>query len=163
MIIRPAAPEDNEAILNIFMEIIAAGETFALPREWSRAEALSFWYGEGSRVFVSEEGGQILGSYYLKPNHLGSGSHVANAGYIVASGARGQHLGRAMAEHSLAEAQRLGFWAMQFNFVVATNTPALRLWRQLGFEIVGTLPGAFQHPREGYVDAHVMFRQLEGG
>ncbi len=160
MTIRPATPEDHELILDIFTEVVAAGETFALPRDLSRESALVFWCGSENKVFVCEDGGRILGSYYLKPNHLGPGSHVANAGYIVAAGERGKHIGRTMAEHSIEEARRLGFRSMQFNCVVSTNEAAVRLWKQLGFGVVGTLPGAFEHPSRGQVDAFVMFRQL---
>ena len=160
MTIRPAVPEDHEFSLDIFMEIVAAGETFALPRDLSRADATAFWCGDENTIFVCEESGRILGSYYLKPNHSGPGSHVANAGYIVAAGERGKHIGRAMAEHSIEEARRLGFRSMQFNFVVSTNESAVRLWKQLGFGIVGTLPGVFRHPTRGYVDAYVMFMDL---
>jgi L-amino acid N-acyltransferase YncA len=160
MTIRPANPGDREVILDIFTEIVAAGETFALPRDLSRADALAFWCGEANKVFVCENRGRIPGSYYLKPNHSGPGNHVANAGYIVAPSERGGGIGRAMAEHSIEEARRLGFRSMQFNFVVSTNESALRLWKQLGFAIVGTLPGAFDHPTRGYVDAYVMYMDL---
>jgi L-amino acid N-acyltransferase YncA len=160
MTIRPAIPEDHEFVLDIFMEIVAAGETFALPQDLSRESALVFWCGDENTVFVYEESGRILGSYYLKPNHSGPGNHVANAGYVVAAGARGKHIGRTMAEHSIEEARRLGFRSMQFNFVVSTNESAVRLWKQLGFATVGTLPGVFHHPTRGYVDAYVMFMDL---
>lgn len=160
MTIRPATPEDREFILDIFMEIVAAGETFALPTDLSREGALAFWFGNENRVFVCEEQGRILGSYYLKPNHSGPGDHVANAGYIVSAEERGKHIGRAMAEHSIEEARRIGFRSMQFNFVISTNESAVRLWKQLGFVTVGTLPGVFHHPTRGYVEAYVMFMDL---
>jgi ribosomal protein S18 acetylase RimI-like enzyme len=102
----------------------------------------------------------IVGTYILRPNQSGGGSHVANAAFMVASDAQGCGVGRAMAEHCLNEARRIGFRAMQFNYVISTNTPAIRLWQELGFEIVGTLPGAFRHPQKGYVDVYVMFRSL---
>lgn len=102
----------------------------------------------------------ILGTYILRPNQSGGGSHVANAGFMVSASARGQGLGRAMAEHCLSEARRLGFRAMQFNYVISTNTAAIRLWQDFGFEIVGTLPDAFRHPEKGYVDVYVMYRSL---
>ena len=102
----------------------------------------------------------IAGTYILRPNQSGGGSHVANAGFMVSASARGQGIGRAMAEHCLSEARRLSFRAMQFNYVISTNTAAIRLWQDLGFEIVGTLPDAFQHPKEGYVDVYVMYRSL---
>jgi L-amino acid N-acyltransferase YncA len=160
MTIRPAIPEDHEFILDIFTEILAAGETFALSQDLPRPDALAFWCGAENTVFVCEDGGRILGSYYLKPNHSGPGSHVANAGYIVAAEERGKHIGRTMAEHSIEQARRLGFRSMQFNFVVSTNESAVRLWKQLGFGVVGTLPRVFHHPTHGYVDAHVMFLDL---
>ncbi|PYI41802.1 MAG: GNAT family N-acetyltransferase, partial [Verrucomicrobia bacterium] len=109
---------------------------------------------------VAEKDGTVVGTYILRPNQLGPGSHVANAAFIVASNAQGSGVGRAMAEHCLAEARQMGFRAMQFNFVVSTNAPAIHLWKQLGFKIVGTLPGAFRHPEKGYVDVHVMYRSL---
>jgi L-amino acid N-acyltransferase YncA len=103
---------------------------------------------------------QVVGTYILRPNQSGGGSHVANAAFMVASNARGQGIGRAMGEHCLSEARRFGFRAMQFNFVVSTNDVAVRLWKRFGFKIVGTLPSAFRHPEKGYVDVYVMFRSL---
>ena len=102
----------------------------------------------------------MLGTYYLKTNQPGLGAHVCNAGYMVAGQARGRGVGRAMAEHSLEEARRLGYRAMQYNFVASTNEGAIRLWKRLGFDVVGTLPGAFRHEGQGYVDALVMYRHL---
>jgi len=102
----------------------------------------------------------IAGTYIMRPNQPGGGSHVANAAFMVLAKARGQGIGRAMAEHCLSEARRLGFRAMQFNFVISTNVAAMRLWQELGFKIVGTLPGAFRHPENEYVDVYVMYRQL---
>ena len=102
----------------------------------------------------------ILGTYILRPNQSGGGSHVANAGFMVSASARGHGLGRAMAEHCFSEARRLGFRAMQFNYVISTNVAAIRLWHDLEFEIVGTLPDAFRHPEKGYVDVYVMYRSL---
>jgi L-amino acid N-acyltransferase YncA len=144
----------------MFHEIISAGDVFAFDPEMSREEALNFWCGAGKHTFVAEEGGRVLGSYYLARNQAGNGAHVANAGYMVSSAARGHHLGRAMCAHSLDEARRLGFLAMQFNFVVSTNESAMHLWKEFEFEIVGTLPGAFRHPGKGYVDVYVMYRSL---
>jgi GNAT superfamily N-acetyltransferase len=115
---------------------------------------------EGTHTYLAEEGNRIVGTYILRANQPGAGGHVANAAYMVAPAAQGRGFGRAMGEHSLGEARRLGFRAMQFNFVVSTNESALHLWQQLGFKIVGTLPAAFRHPTKGYVDALVMFRSL---
>jgi L-amino acid N-acyltransferase YncA len=158
--IRPAIEADKDAIWEIFHDVISVGDVFAFDPRMPRTEALAFWCGPDKHVYVAEENGRILGSYYFKANHAGGGSHVANAGYMVATSARGHHLGRLMGEHSINEARRLGFRAMQFNFVVSTNESAVHLWKELGFSIVGTLPGAFRHPEKGFVDVYIMFRSL---
>ena len=160
MEIRAAIRADRDAIWKIFHEILAAGDTYALDPKMSREDALAYWFRADTQTYVAEKDGTVVGTYILRPNQLGSGSHVANAAFIVASNAQGSGVGRAMAEHCLAEARQMGFRAMQFNFVISTNTPAIHLWKQLGFKIVGTLPGAFRHPEKGYVDVHVMYRSL---
>jgi L-amino acid N-acyltransferase YncA len=158
--IRSAAQADRDAIWNIFREVVAAGDTYAFHPGMSREEALAYWFRADTRTYIAENDGRVLGTYILRANQPGPGSHVANAAYMVAKDARGSGVGRKMAEHSLSEACRLGFRAMQFNFVVSTNASAIHLWQQLGFKIVGTLPGAFRHPKAGYVDVYVMFRSL---
>ena len=164
MKIRPTTDADRDAIWNIFHEVIAAGDTYALDPNMSREDALAYWFAPGTRTYVAEGDAagarQILGTYILRPNQSGGGSHVANAGFMVSARSRGQGIGHAMAEHCLSEARRLGFRAMQFNYVISTNTAAIRLWQDLGFEIVGTLASAFHHPDEGYVDVYVMYRSL---
>jgi len=156
--IREATAADQDAIWDIFREVVAAGDTYAFDPGMSRHDALGYWFQADTRTYVAESRGRILGTYILRPNQSGGGSHVANAAFMVAPDARGQGIGRAMAEHCLSEARLLGFRAMQFNFVVSTNDSAVRLWQKLGFKIVGTLPGAFHHPEKGYVDVYVMFR-----
>lgn len=158
--IRGATDSDRDAIWNIFREVIADGDTYPFDREMSREDALAYWYQPAARVYVAEEGGHILGSYLLRPNQSGGGAHVANAAFIVAASARGKGIGRTMGEHCLKEARRLGFQAIQFNFVVVTNESAVRLWQNLGMKIIGTLPGAFQHPTKGCVDVYVMFQSF---
>src|SRR5215469_15091788 len=161
MKIRQAIDTDRDAVWNIFHEVVADGDTYALDPYISREDALAYWFAPGTHTFVAEQPATgIAGTYILRPNQSGGGSHVANAGFMVSASARGQGLGRAMAEHCLSEARRLGFRAMQFNYVISTNTAAIRLWEDLGFEIVGTLPSAFRHPDKGYVDVHVMYRSL---
>jgi L-amino acid N-acyltransferase YncA len=160
MKIRPATEADRNAIWNIFHEVVAAGDTYALDPHMSREDALAYWFSPGSHTYVAEADGGINGTYILRPNQSGGGSHVANAAFMVPASARGEGIGRAMAEHCLKEARRLGFHAMQFNFVISTNTAAIGLWQDLGFEIVGTLPGAFRHPQKGYVNVYVMYRSL---
>ena len=154
--IRPATAQDEDAIWSLFQEVVRAGDVFAFDETTRRAEALKLW--NPAHMAVVE--GEVVGSYYVKPNQPGRGAHVCNAGYMVSERARGRGIGRALAEHSLEEARRLGYRAMQYNFVVATNTGALALWQKLGFEVVGRLPGAFRHPRLGLVDALVLYRLL---
>jgi len=160
MKIRPAAEADRAAIWKIFHEVVAAGDTYAIDPDMSREEALAYWFSADTRTYVADGTLGVVGTYILRPNQSGGGSHVANAAFMVAPEARGQGIGRAMGEHCLSEARRLGFRAMQFNFVVSTNESAVRLWQQLGFQIVGTLPRAFCHPENGYVDVYVMYCSL---
>jgi len=159
--IRPATERDREAIWNIFHTVITPGDTYAFDPKMSRADALAYWFWPGTHTYVAEQERHVVGTYILKTNQSGGGSHVANAAFMVAPGARGLGVGRKMGNHCLSEARRLGFRAMQFNFVVSTNEAAIRLWKQLGFEILGTLPGAFRHPEKGYIDVYIMFRSLE--
>jgi len=158
--IRPATDADHDAIWKIFHQIVAAGDTYAFDPKMSREEALAYWFRSGTRTYVVEEDGGVVGTYILRPNQSGPGSHVANAAFMVARDAEGAGVGRRMAEHCLTEARRMGFRGMQFNFVVSTNTRAIHLWNQIGFKIVGTLPGAFRHPEKGFVDVYVMYRSL---
>jgi ribosomal protein S18 acetylase RimI-like enzyme len=158
--IREAKPTDGDAIWAIIGPAFRAGETYPIPRDISCADALAYWRTPGHAVFVAEQHGKIVGTYYLRANQKGGGGHVCNCGYIVAPGAQGRGVARAMCEHSLAEARKRGFTAMQFNFVVASNERAVRLWQDCGFKIVGTLPGVFAHPGRGLVDAYVMHRAL---
>src|SRR5262245_51244949 len=161
MKIRLATDADRDAIWNIFHEVVAAGDTYALDPNISREDALAYWLAPGTRTYVAEQPAiGIAGTYILRPNQSAGGSHVANAGFMVSARARGEGIGRAMAEHCLSEARRFGFRAMQFNYVISTNASAIHLWKDLGFEIVGTLRDAFHHPREGYVDVYVMYRSL---
>jgi ribosomal protein S18 acetylase RimI-like enzyme len=158
--IRAASEADRDAVWNIFHETIAPGDTYAFDPKMSREEALAYWFRADTHAYVAEKDGRVVGTYILRPNQLGPGSHVANAAFMVASDAQRSGVGRRMVEHCLGEARRMGFRAMQFNFVVSTNAPAIHLWEQLGFKIVGTLPGAFHHPEKGYVDVYVMYRSL---
>jgi ribosomal protein S18 acetylase RimI-like enzyme len=158
--IRPAREADDDALWAILAPVIRAGETYPLPRDMSRAEALGYWRQPDHAVFVADEGGSVVGSYYLRANARAGGSHVANCGYMTAAQATGRGIGRTMCLHSLAEAKARGFRAMQYNLVISSNAPAVHLWQACGFEIVGRLPGAFRHPTLGYVDALVMYREV---
>ena len=158
--VRPAGSGDADAVWKILEPTIRAGETYTLPREMTREQALAYWFAPGNEVFVAEENEEVVGTYFLHANQKGGGAHVANCGYMTSLRASGRGVARAMCMHSLDHAKTRGFRAMQFNFVVSTNQRAVRLWQSFGFEIVGRLPGAFQHPIAGYVDAFVMYRTL---
>lgn len=160
MLIRPATAADEDVIWSIIGPIIRAGETYTLDRDLSREQALGYWLGADKETFVAEEEGRILGTYYIRANQAGGGRHVCNCGYMTAPEAAGRGVARTMHAHSLEQARQRAFRGMQFNFVVSTNERAVRLWQSLGFETVGRLPGAFEHPVHGFVDALVMYRQL---
>ena len=160
MSIRPATDGDKSAIWAILEPMIRRGDSYTLPRNMSMDRVLQFWFAPGHETFVLEEAGVVLGTYFLRANQGGGGSHVANCGYVTAFAAQGRGIARAMCQHSLQCAKDRGFRAMQFNFVVSTNERAVKLWRDMGFEIVGRLPGAFDHPEHGFVDALVMFKQF---
>jgi ribosomal protein S18 acetylase RimI-like enzyme len=160
MVIREANASDSDSIWKILEPVIRGGNTYTLPVDMQREDALTYWNLPGHEVFVAEENGEILGTYYLRANQKGGGAHVANCGYITAPWASGRGIARTMCQHSLEHAKTRGFRAMQFNFVVSSNERAVRLWKSMGFEIVGRLPGAFIHPTCGAVDALVMYRRL---
>lgn len=161
MKIRTATDKDRSAIWAIIEPVIRAGETYALDAKMGREDALNYWLGSDKTTFVAESDGEILGTYYIRTNQSGGGSHVCNCGYMTAAHATGRGIARAMCQHSLAYAKAAGYLAMQFNFVVSTNQRAVGLWQSQGFEIVGRLPKAFHHPSAGYVDALVMFKTLD--
>ncbi len=158
--IRPAELMDGDAVWSVIEPIIRGGETYTLPTDMTREDALTFWFCEDHEVFVAELDNKVVGTYYLKANHSGAGNHVANSGYVTAPSAEGRGIAQTMFDHSLERAREKGFRAMQFNFVVSSNERAVKLWQRNRFEIVGRLPEAFLHPKLGYVDAYVMFRKL---
>jgi ribosomal protein S18 acetylase RimI-like enzyme len=160
--IRSFSDGEWPAVWAIIQPVFRAGETYAVSPDIDEWGGRRIWIEVPLATFVAvDREGQIVGTYYIKPNQPGPGSHVCNCGYVVAEEARGQGVASAMCEHSQVEAVKRGFRAMQYNLVVATNTGAVRLWQRHGFEIVGTLPGAFRHPRLGFVDASVMYKQLQ--
>lgn len=160
MQVRAADAADAAAIWRVMEPIVRAGETYALPRDMTEAEALAYWRAPRHTVFVAENDGAVLGTYYLRPNQDGGGAHVANAAFMSAPAAQGRGVARAMCAHALDHARAQGFRAMQFNFVLMSNERAVRLWQTFLFEIVGRIPEAFAHPRLGFVDALVMYRRL---
>jgi RimJ/RimL family protein N-acetyltransferase len=159
--IRPFRESDWPQVWPLLQATFRAGETYAFSPHSTEAQIRPIWIEAAAGTFVAcDAQGQILGTYFIKANQPGLGAHVCNCGYVVAEAAQGRGIAAQMCEHSQQQAVALGFRAMQFNFVVATNTRAIRLWERLGFSIVGRLPGAFHHRRLGYVDALVMFKQL---
>jgi L-amino acid N-acyltransferase YncA len=160
--IREATAADWPAIWSVLEPVFRAGETYSFARDIVEAEARRAWLELPARTFVfTSADGHVVGTYYLKANQPGQGSHVCNCGYVVGSHARGLGAASAMCRHSQQAAREMGFRSMQFNLVVSTNEGAVRLWQRLGFAIVGTLPEAFEHPTLGYVDAFVMFKHLQ--
>jgi GNAT superfamily N-acetyltransferase len=158
--IRPASRSDWPVIWEIFRSVIKKGDTYAFSPEIDEESAHRIWFATGAQVFVAEKEGQVAGTFFVKPNQPGLGSHVANAGFMVDPELHGVGIGRVMGEFALAWAQEQGYRAMQFNFVVSTNTGAVALWKKLGFAIIGTIPRGFRHAHLGYVDVYVMYREL---
>ncbi|MGH1426787.1 MAG: GNAT family N-acetyltransferase [Arenicella sp.] len=158
--IREATPADFDSIWPIFHRIVSAADTYTFSEKTTRQDAEEIWLKAPRKTFVYEREGEILGTYYLKTNHNGPGSHVCNCGYMVSSASRGQGLATSMCKHSQEVAKQLGYKAMQFNSVASTNVGAVRLWNKLGFETVGVVPKAFRHPEKGYVDLLVMYKWL---
>lgn len=160
--LRAATPDDFDALWEIFHFHVAAGETYPFAPDTSREVCFDYWLGPRCTSFVAVMGnGRVLGMYKLVPNQTGRGDHVANASYMVSPQAQGVGVGKLMGAHSLDEARRQGYLAMQFNYVISSNAAAVTLWKKLGFHIVGTLPGAYRHRQLGYVDAYVMYRLLD--
>ena len=158
---RRAEVDDWPLIWPIFAEIVRAGDTYAYDPATTSDEAASLWLERApSQTWVALVDGELLGTYKTGPNRPGPGAHVATASYMVAASARGQGIGRAMVEHSLAQARHAGFRGLQFNAVVASNVHAVKLYQELGFDIVGRVPEAFRHPQQGYVDLLVMYADL---
>ena len=161
-LIRPFLETDWPALWPILRATFEAGDTYAYAPDSTEADIHRVWVEAPSATYVAiDASGVMLGTYFIKPNQPGLGAHVCNCGYVVAAAARGQGVAAAMCEHSQREAVRLGFLAMQFNLVVATNEGAIRLWRKLGFAVLATLPRAFRHRQLGLVDALVMFKTLD--
>lgn len=161
--IRPVRPDDSDAVWAVIEPTIREGATYTLDPAMPKDAALSYWLGNDKTTFVALRGEEIIGTYYIRTNQDGGGSHVANCGYMTLATAQGSGVARAMCRHSLDVARRDGYRAMQFNFVVSTNVRAVSLWTSLGFDTVGRLPLAFKLPTGEYVDALVLYRSLAAG
>ncbi len=159
LLIRAAAKDDWDSIWPIFRAVVGGGDTFSFSPDIEEEKARQIWT-ESATAYVSVLSGEVVGSFFLRPNQSGLGDHVANAGYMVDPRFRGRGIAREMGLFSIQEAARLGYSAMQFNFVVSTNTVAVKLWQELGFRIVGTVPKAFRHRQLGLTDVYVMYREI---
>lgn len=158
--IREYTDEDKEQIWQIIKAVISGGDTYSFAPDSSKEYMLGFWCGEKIKTYVAVEDEKIVGTFFLRENQPGLGSHVANAGYMVASDARTKGVGRKMGEFSIAEAKRLGFEAIQFNYVVKSNERAVRLWKSLGFEVIGEIPDGFRHKKNGLTNVFIMYRKV---
>lgn len=159
--IRKAKDEDFNQIWEIFHNVIITGDTYVFKPDMDKETAYKNWMAPYMETYVAEDNGNILGTYILKANQQDLGAHVANASYMVHPEAHGKGIGYQMGKHSLLEAKKIGYKAMQFNMVIATNKNAIALWEKLGFKIVGTVPKVFNHKKLGYVDAHIMYKWLD--
>ncbi|MFH9295182.1 GNAT family N-acetyltransferase [Streptomyces sp. NPDC017520] len=162
MLIREATPEDWPAIWPFFHSIVSAGETLTYPLDLGEEDAEGWWFvAAPSRVVVAvDDAGTVLGTAKMNRNHMGNGAHIASATYMVDPAHSGRGVGRALCEYSVGWARAEGYRAMQFNAVVETNTHAVKLYRSIGFDVIGTVPEGFNHPTEGYVGLHIMHKAL---
>jgi len=161
MIIREATIKDLDAVWEIFEKVIKSGDTFAFDPATPKEDMANIWFAPTMKTYVAENNGKISGTYFIKPNQPGLGSHIANCGYMVHPEARGMGIGKQLCTHSIYMARERGYRGMQFNLVVSTNLFAIKLWEQSGFKIIGTIPKGFHHRQLGYVDAHIMFRAID--
>ena len=159
--IRPATISDYDAIWQIIQHVISTGETYVFHPSSDKEKMLTYWCAPDAHVYVAvDENNDIAGTYVIRDNRPDLGSHVANGSYMVSPDHEGKGIGKLMGLHSIEEAKRLGYLAMQYNFVISTNIKAVTLWQSLGFKIVGEVPEAFYHHEQGYVSTYMMYRKL---
>jgi len=160
VMIREAVAEDKPAVWQIIKAVIAGGDTYTFAPDTPEDVMIAFWFSPEKYVYVAENDGVVLGTYWLKANQPGLGDHVGNGGYMVSPDAKGKGIGKLMAEHSIEEARRIGYDSIQFNFVVKSNTVAVKLWKSVGFEVIGEIPDAIRHAQHGLTNAYIMYRKL---
>jgi ribosomal protein S18 acetylase RimI-like enzyme len=158
--IRKATEADKPAVWRIIKSVIAGGDTYTFAPDTPEQEMIAFWFSPEKHVYVAEVNGAIVGTYWLKANQPGLGDHIGNGGYMVSPDAKGKGIGKLMALHSIEEAKRIGYHAIQFNFVVKSNTVAVNLWKSVGFEVIGEIPDAIRHKQNGLTNAYIMYRKL---
>ena len=157
---RKAEPTDKAAVWTILKSVISSGDTYAFLPNSSKKQMLNYWFSAEKHTYVAVLYDEIVGTFIMRANQLGLGSHIANAGYMTSPKHTGKGIGYKMGAFSLEEAKRLGYQAMQFNLVVKTNEGAVRLWQRLGFKIIGEIPEAFQHQQLGFVNAYIMYQKI---
>lgn len=157
--ISTATAENFDDIWAIFHRVVATGDSFIYPPETTKGEAEAIWM-HGTMVYIAKQGDKVVGTYVIRANKIGLGSHVCNAGFMIHPDHRGHGYGKMLCEHALKEARNAGYLSMQFNVVVSTNERAIKLWKSMGFKIIGTIPEGFQHLSKGLVDIHIMHRVL---
>ena len=160
MHIRKANETDYKGVWKIFSCVIATGDTYAFSPDTPESALQTYWFAESMDTFIAVEDEEIVGTYFIKPNQPGLGSHIANCGYMVSPDHRGKGIGKLLCEHSIQFAKEKGYYGIQFNFVVSTNKVAVELWRKSGFRIIGTTPKGFRHKELGLVDSYIMFREV---
>lgn len=153
--------QDENGVWEIFSKVIKTGDTYVFDPNTPQEKLKEYWFASYMKTFVLEdENGEILATYFIKPNQTGLGNHIANCGYMVHPDHQGKGLGSVLCEHSLAFAKAQGYRAIQFNSVISTNQAAVHLWKNFGFEIIGTTPNGFRHQKFGMVDTYIMYKKL---
>jgi len=151
---------DYDDIWKIFSVVISTGDTYAFDPSTPKENLRKLWFAENMDTFVAVDGGKIVGTYFIKPNQVDLGNHIANCGYMVSPNHQGRGIGRLLCEHSIKFGKEKGYLGIQFNIVVSTNETAVKLWQKCGFEIIGSTPKGFRHKTLGLVDTFIMFRSL---
>jgi ribosomal protein S18 acetylase RimI-like enzyme len=158
--IRRATDDDKDQVWKIIEAVIAGGDTYVNAPDSPQEEMLAYWFSPEKHVYVAEEDGDALGTFWLRANQPGLGDHIGNGAYMVAPNAKGRGVGKQMVLHSIEEAKRIGYHAIQFNFVVKSNEVAVNLWKSAGFKVIGEIPDAFRHSKLGLTNAYIMYRKL---
>ncbi len=161
IVISRAREEDFDQIWPIFHQVVKTGDTYVYRPNITKDEAKKAWMPPTNYCYIAKCDNRIVGTYIIKANQPDLGSHIANASFMVDPNLHGKGIGKRLAKHALSEAKKLGFQAMQFNIVISTNVGAIKLWENFGFHIIGTIPKAFQHQEQGFVDAHIMYKELK--
>lgn len=151
---------DYDSVWAIFKRVIATGDTYVFDPNSPKEDLSKYWFADYMDTFVATDGDDVLGTYIIKPNQVGLGNHIANCSYMVNPDYHGRGTGKRLCEHSINVAKNKGYLGIQFNIVVSTNKPAVKLWQKFGFDIIGTTPHGFRHRDLGLVDTYIMFKDL---